>query len=418
MYLFPGYTNYREENGNLYVFSSLFQNEVKITKRDLIQEFYALINSNGCSSLSTTLEVFLHEQELLQNEIEIEKSLEKAKMLLSDDLFLTIIPTEGCNFRCTYCYQPHDSINMTEKTLSHIRNYIIEQAPDSKNVHISWFGGEPTLCKSIILEISSFIQILQEKYKFKYDANMSTNGYNLDCDSFKEYYRAGISEYQVTLDGWNHDETRPHVSGNGTLKTILENLKSISLFPEEYQFNITIRHNILDRDRDFSWYDFLYEQFGSDDRFSIAVTPVNNWGGETIKTLNLLEGNKKIEALKIHEDYLEKIGMHNKEKVKLPFSDICYASCPRGFIFRADARIEKCSIAMNHPKNQVGIIHSENGVMLDDILCKNWCTSELKTECFICKDVLSCLNIICRKVIIVDGRTEDVCLCKTFTDNH
>lgn len=411
MYLFPGYTNYREVNGSLYVSSDLFQNEIEITEKDLIQEFYALVHSGGCLHLSTSLEVFLHEQGLLQNSTEIEESLEEAKQLLTDDLFLTIMPTEGCNFRCTYCYESHDSVNITERMLNQIRNYITEQAPNSKNVHIGWFGGEPTLCKNVILEMSSFIQKLQERYTFKYDANMTTNGYLLDCESFQQYYKSGISSYQITLDGWNHDVTRPHVSGNGTLSTILENLKSISLLPEDYQFNVTIRYNILDGDQDFSWYDFLYEQFGTDARFSIAVATVTDWGGETVKTLNILKKDKKEAIRTLHEEYLDKIGMPRKGKVKSAFSDVCYASCPRGFIFRADGKIEKCSIVLNHPKNQVGVIDTKNGVVLDDVACKHWCTSDFKTECLTCKDVLSCLNICCRKGIIVDGRTESVCLC-------
>lgn len=401
MYLLPGYVKYREENGNIYVFSDLFQNEIEINEKDLIKEFHALVDNKGCQHLSTPLEKFLHKQGLLQNEIEINQSLEEAKKLLADDLLLTIMPTEGCNFRCTYCYESHKPINMTKEMLSHIRNYIADQAATSKNVAISWFGGEPTLCKNAILEMSSFIQKLQQNYTFKYSANMTTNGYLLDYESFKQYYKAGINEYQITLDGWNHDSTRPHVSGDGTLKTILENLKDISLLSEDYKFHIIIRHNILDGDPDFSWYDFLYEQFGSDSRFSVLVAPVNDWGGETVKMLNILGGDKKIAFTELHEDYLDKIGMHRIGKVKSPFSDVCYASCNRGFIFRADGKVEKCTIALNNPKNQVGIIHPEKGVILDKASCKRWCTSDLKAECLTCKNVLSCLNIACRKVVIV-----------------
>lgn len=416
MYLLPGYIKYREENGNLYVSSDLFQNEIEINEKDLIKEFYALVDNGGCQHLSTSLENFLYEQELLQKEIEIKESLEEAKKILEDDLFLTIMPTEGCNFRCTYCYESHNNINMTKEMLAHIRNYIVEQAVTSKNINISWFGGEPTLCKNIILEMSSFVQKLQEKHKFKYRANMTTNGYFLDCKSFHQYYKAGINEYQITLDGWNHDLTRPHVSGKGTLKTILENLKNISLLSQDYEFHVIVRYNILDGDLDFSWYDFLYDQFGLDARFSVLVAPVNDWGGETVKTLNILDGDRKIALRKLHENYLDNIGMGRIGKVKLPFSDVCYASCNRGFIFRANGKVEKCTIALNHPKNQVGVIHSEKGVILDEESCKRWCTSDLKTECLTCKNVLSCLNIACRKVIIVDGRTEKVCLCKTVTD--
>ena len=75
---------------------------------------------------------------------------------------------------------------------------------------------------------------------------MTTNGYLLNDKLFRQFYQAGITSYQITIDGWNHDKTRPHVSGKGTLQTIINNLASLSkLPPAEYSFHITLRHNIL-----------------------------------------------------------------------------------------------------------------------------------------------------------------------------
>lgn len=412
MYIFPGYVTCHEENAILYVYSKLRQNKIKISDKKLIQEFYKLKNNNGCQSLSTPLTKFLHEQELLQDSFEIENAVNEAKKLLTYDLFLTIMPTEGCNFRCPYCYETHDIIIMSSSIIRQIEKYISEQVPSSKNVYISWFGGEPTLCKNVILEFSSFLQSLQTQFKFKYDANMTTNGFLMDRDSFLSYYKAGITSYQITLDGWNHDKTRPHKSGEGTLNIILKNLLTISSLPkEEYQFRIIIRHNILAGDKDFSWYDFLYKLFGTDKRFSLAVVPVKDWGGETVKSLDLPEKNSKNKLQLLHEEYLDKIGMQREGTKKVPFSDICYSSCPHGFIFRADGRIEKCSIVPNNPKNLVGYVDSERGVILDQVANQLWCTSDLKPKCLTCSDVLSCLNICCRKTIIVDGHSEGACLC-------
>ena len=197
MYFFPGYVMYYEENDILYVFSKLRQNKIKITDKELVHEFYSLKHNNGCQNLSTPLTKFLYEQEFLQTNLEVENALNEAKQLLGYDLLLTIMPTEGCNFRCPYCYEAHDSIVMSSSIINQIQKYISEQVPISKNVRISWFGGEPTLCKSIILEFSSFIQSLQAKHKFKYDANMTTNGYLLDVESFLSYYKGGITSYQI-----------------------------------------------------------------------------------------------------------------------------------------------------------------------------------------------------------------------------
>lgn len=167
---------------------------------------------------------------------------------------------------------------MTRDTLDRIEEYITAQAPRYKQVILAWFGGEPTLCKDTVLEVSNIVQNLQKQYGFHYAANMTTNGYLLNDKLFRQFYQAGITSYQITIDGWNHDKARPHVSGKGTLQTIINNLASLSkLPPAEYSFHITLRHNILADDEDYSWYDYLYRLFGHDKRFAVLVRAVGDW---------------------------------------------------------------------------------------------------------------------------------------------
>lgn len=96
MYFFPGYIVSRMENDRLYISSKLLENEVEISEAALQQEFYSILQKGGCRHLNTPLTVFLHEQELLLNEIEISQALENYKRLLNDALLLTIMPTESC----------------------------------------------------------------------------------------------------------------------------------------------------------------------------------------------------------------------------------------------------------------------------------------------------------------------------------
>ena len=86
---------------------------------------------------------------------------------------------------------------MTSAIIHHIQSYIVKQIPKFQRVYISWFGGEPTLCKDTILELSHLVQSLQEKYKFDYCGQMTTNGYLLNLESFLDYYGAGITAYQI-----------------------------------------------------------------------------------------------------------------------------------------------------------------------------------------------------------------------------
>ena len=128
--------------------------------------------------------------------------------------------------------------------------------------------------------------------------------------------------------------------------------------------------------------------------------------------LSLLNGENKIDLTKIHEDYLKQIGMKYDSSEDLLFGRICYAAFPNGYIIRADGKIEKCSVALNHPQNLVGYIDPDNGVVIDNTKNKLWSYSELKSECYICPDILSCLNLQCRRYALVDKQD---CYCHRAT---
>lgn len=406
MYTVPSYVTYCTKENAVYITSQLYCNTVRLTDPAFQEEFKAITRCGGCAELNSPLTRFLHEQELLLNEEEIEQALNKVKSFLNGIFMATLMPTEGCNFRCPYCYEDHNRGGMTRDTLDRIEEYITAQAPHYKQVVLAWFGGEPTLCKDTVLEVSELVQSLQKQCGFQYAANMTTNGYLLDEKLFRQFYQAGITSYQITLDGWNHDKTRPHVSGKGTLQTIIENLMELSkLSPEEYPFHITLRHNILAGDEDYTWYDHLHRLFGQDKRFDILVRAVGDWGGETVHTLSLLYQDTADTLIAKHVSYLDKIGMPCQNHQTGLFSQVCYASYPNSVVFRADGRIGKCTVALDHPKNQLGWVDPEKGVVIDPEVNRQWSFSDLKPACRRCKNVLQCMNMRCKKSEIINNKT-------------
>ncbi len=404
MYMLPGYVEFWEEDNSIYVTSKLRQNTVRLSDSQVKKEFCTIAKQGGCLDISSELSRFLHEQELLCQEGEIEAAIGELRETMNHTLLLTMMPTEGCNFRCPYCYEDHMPASMSRDTLEQIHRYVAEQAPNFRDINLQWFGGEPTLCKDVILETNELMQRLQKQNGFRFSSGMTTNGYLLCMEDFLKYFQAGITTYQITLDGWNHDKTRPHVTGKGTLDRILNNLTAISALPqEEYPYHITLRHNILPQDEDYSWYDHLYKLFGQDQRFSVLVRPVSDFGGSRVKSMDILKGESKMQLLRKHVEYLHKIGMPCINGERVPLSQICYASYPHSMVFRADGKIEKCTVCLDHPKNCVGYVDSDKGVILDETKNQLWCHSALKPECRSCPDVLSCLNMQCRKKILVDG---------------
>lgn len=407
MYFIPSFVKETQKSDGLYISSSLYENTVRLNEAYSKQYFF--IKENRCSDLTGELPAFLHEQSLLFSKEELRKEVEKIKEKLSRSLQITMMPTEACNFRCPYCYESHDNFTMSPKLVERIKEFIGNKIDNGEldSVLISWFGGEPTLCSEYVVDVNRFVLEKIKEKEIYFSSSMTTNGYLLDIDSFKMYYNVGVTNYQITLDGWNHDKTRPLASGKGSLQVILDNLKAISSLPADYDFSVMIRHNILNGDEDYSWYDYLKELFGKDKRFSILIRPVGDMGGETVKQLDLVKDD---ELVKRHARYVSSIGLSNKNEsmdcTTQPGKKVCYAATPNGYIFRADGRIHKCSVILDSPINCVGTVDEENGVMIDEEKNKLWYKETIHKKCYACEEVLSCLNKVCPR-----NRLMNQCQC-------
>ena len=74
--------------------------------------------------------------------------------LSSSSCELIILPTEKCNFRCTYCYEDFAIGKMKIETVEAIKKFISARAPSLKFLTLSWFGGEPLLARDVIINIA------------------------------------------------------------------------------------------------------------------------------------------------------------------------------------------------------------------------------------------------------------------------
>lgn len=396
MYFIPPFVKESQKNDGLYVSSPLYDNVIFL-EENYCQQYFK-IKKEACSDLKGELASFLHEQSFLFSKEELEKELITIKEKMTHSLQIIFMPTEACNFRCPYCYESHENVTMSPVLVEKIKEFI-EQKIDNQDISyisISWFGGEPTLCSEYILDVNTFVSEKIKNKDISFSSSMTTNGFLLNIDSFKKYYNCGVTNYQITLDGWNHDKTRPLASGKGSLQVILDNLKNISALPSDYNFSIMIRHNILNGDEDYTWYDYLKELFGNDKRFSVLIRPVGDMGGESVKQLDLVKDNSLVER---HAKYVSSIGMICKndsmDHSSKPGQKVCYASLPNSYIFRADGRIHKCTVALDSPANCIGVVDEQKGVVIDEKKHKLWYEESILEKCYHCPEVLSCLNKVC-----------------------
>lgn len=180
-----------------------------------------------------------------ENETEEIKMIHKNVLKSDDTLQLIIKITKDCNFRCTYCYENFDAINMGVEEKNAILKFIIRKYKENnfKNLIIIFFGGEPLLNIDFIESLSKDIINFSNLNNINYSSSVVTNGYNLNENNFNRLVNY-VNTYQITIDGGSklHDSQRLLKNGSGTFDKIINNLKYIK--STGYKYKIILRSNI------------------------------------------------------------------------------------------------------------------------------------------------------------------------------
>jgi uncharacterized protein len=312
--------------------------------------------------------------------------LEKYKEFLSTNrLKLILLPTEKCNFRCFYCYENYQHGAMSKEMAEGVKRFLTHKTETIKLLDVEWFGGEPTLAKDIVIDISKHIQLLAKKQNFTYVASMTTNGYLLNKTMLNNYCNVGINSFQITLDGTpeNHNITRILANGKKTFDTIWNNLQSAK--ETNLNFTILLRlHYFLDTYTDIvPLIQHVDETFLIDKRFMITFKPIRRWGSKNddqIKSINDPENDKIQKYLKLFVTKKESI-LHIDTS-----AFVCPAAHTNAMIIRSNGDINKCTLVLNEAYNNVGKLNSDGTITLDVQKFLAWSKGfeTLDTEWFRC----------------------------------
>ncbi len=316
--------------------------------------------------------------------------LQRAKLLhqsqhRTDMMHLIVMPTEACNFGCTYCYQTFPRGKMTRPVINGLKQFVHDKARFLRSASISWFGGEPLLAPEIIKELSeSFLESVA-KYDADYTADIATNGYDLTEELFPQLVKWQISRFMVTIDGPAviHDQRRALRGGGGTFERIFNNLKNARYVDGQFEVYIRVNfdQNTLQAVQELV--NLLAEPFQGDERFQLLFRPVGRWGGPHDDQLPVC--TQRTANLKIWE--FTKLGLDHGvamasiiENSMLPGGSVCYAAKPHSLVIGSDGQLYKCTCAFEEEFNKVGRLYEDGHIALDYDKFALWVSSGDDTD--------------------------------------
>lgn len=224
---------------------------------------------------------------------EFKSALDKLEKFRNSDkyLHLMVYVTDECNSSCVYCPQKKEVSFFSNDDINRLIKFVSNKITEIKHLNVEWFGGEPLLALNTIVQLSRAFIALCIGNNVTYTSGITTNATLLDKRTFYKLTQLHVLNYQITLDGFEnvHNTQRPLKNGENSYNIILKNLFQIR---DNYigKVDIIIRVNIskLSFDDLECFFDFLYESFGSDERFSFLLRIVNNWGGKKLSPLKTI----------------------------------------------------------------------------------------------------------------------------------
>lgn len=317
---------------------------------------------------------------------------------------LILLPTEKCNFRCTYCYEDFELGKMSEETQRAIELFIDRRMDGLEQLKFSWFGGEPLVAKDVVLRLSRYAKQKCEEHGVKFQGGLTTNAYILDQALARELISLNQDFFQITLDGWKdaHDVLRRRADERGTFDVIWQNLLGMKAL--DLKFEVCVRIHVR-RDNIENLQILMREfalAFQGDSRFYLDFQHLRDMGGDGGKTVSdavsLME-LPKFEA-PLRESYRRALqelhGEHQSTEMNEPpvlekasnsgesagsqrASErvgrepyICYAAKPNSLLIRSNGRVGKCTVAFDDQRNDLGYIRTDGTLDTDDTKFQAW----------------------------------------------
>jgi uncharacterized protein len=298
------------------------------------------------------------------------------------------MPTEKCNFRCTYCYEDFTQGRMSPGVVAGVKALLSARAPTLDELHLSWFGGEPLLALDVVEDVQRHAQGLAGEFPgLRLSASMTTNGWRLSAGVFARLLALGVDDYQISFDGppEHHDRKRVRADGRPTFERLWTNVLAMRERTQRFKVRLRLHVDHENLEAMFPFVDRCLEAFGGDPRFVLFLKPLSRYGGPHDERLSILcseEDHRRFAELELRaaggsgpatsSRSIPVPGASAPARPAPGHGEVCYAARGNHFVVRSDGRLCKCTIVLDHPANQVGRLHEDGTVEISAAAMQPW----------------------------------------------
>lgn len=293
------------------------------------------------------------------------------------EYYLMVLPTYQCNLRCWYCVQKHDDKWMTDEMANSVKKLIVNKLADDKitHFHLSWFGGEPLLAYKKVLDLTIFARDYCKEHGKTFSCAITTNATLLNPKRIEALREAGVTSYQITIDGdrATHDSIKVLALKSAYDKS-LANVDAIARHT-----HCTLRFN-------YTHENLKPEAIINDLKERISAESLKNMRFMIYKVWQEDKDNIVEEEV----DKLFRLGAGLGMQSRLMCSGLCYADQKHFDCVWPDGHVGKCD--NQAPDTTPGQLNTDGSIawQIDNTLVKPRLFEEVQSECNQCRYLPLC----------------------------
>lgn len=306
----------------------------------------------------------------------------------------TLMMTDDCNLRCSYCYEGGCKLKRymnretADKCIEFIKEKLKEEEDDKRPLWITLHGGEPLMNFDIVKYIKKKLDSEITDRSIIYD--MTTNG-TIMSDEILNFIKNDLTEISISLDGTreSHDANRIFPDGSGSYDIVMKNIERLQ------KENIPIRCRMtFNQQNVYNMYESIESVSKLGFRYiATAVDTMSEWSDERIEEYK--EQRMKLIDFQLENPEL-KLGVTNIRLLNVKRGDCFGGVCT--FCIDTDGGIYPCTFSIGKKEYLIGNIYDE--VPIDEDRLKEFTDENFRDfeECSGCTRKEYCVSVRCRIV--------------------